>query len=60
MPQAFVALDAHPGVLGPLGVQREEERLAGTEVRLPLAAVVLQVALEPPGRTVGAEYLEQI
>ena len=44
-----VPVNADPRVLGAFWVQGEEERLAGAEISLPLALVILQVALEPPG-----------
>lgn len=43
----FVALYPDPGVLGAFRVQREQERLAGPEIRLSLSPVVLRVALAP-------------
>lgn len=36
----------------------EEESLAGAEVGLPIAALVLLIPLEPPRRTVRAEHLQ--
>lgn len=57
--EALVALDAHPRVARALREQREQERLAGAEVRLPVALVVLQVALEPARRAVRPEHLRR-
>jgi hypothetical protein len=53
----LVTVDAHPGILCPLWIEREEECLTRTEIRLSLATVVLEVSLAPSGGAVGTENL---
>lgn len=58
MAHAVVPLGAaHPGVLGALGVQREQERLTCAKVCLAVAALVSHVALIPTRRAVRPKHL---
>lgn len=60
MAQIAVTLNAHPGVFGTFGIEGEQEGFAGAKVGLSLALVILDVALKPARRAIGAEYLSRI
>lgn len=55
---ALATFDAYPRIFSAFWIQREQERLASTEIRLSLAAIIFQVSLAPSWWAVSSKHLK--